>query len=239
MQNGVWKPVLYYIGIEGTNVVWYMTKAFRWKKCAAWICNRLYAYHHHPKLPSYTQPSYYNVVVREQCVIECQKYNEVKFLRKNTPKLVFKNMSHSHILFTMLIILNITINRLIASTTSKTSYMLDFNEVFWRPEKRGKNAENCGFWKFFCGALRCRWRPCRRGTLRTPISERGRVALRTRIICPPLSSTLGKKRDGNKNPQRKNYIIIGERTKYSWLHFQGVGPLQNSIKGALITMNNA
>ena len=60
--------------------------------------------------------------------------------------------------------------------------MLDFNEVFWPAEKRGKhaknalkhvenaekhaeNAENCGFWKFF----------------------RGRIALRTRIIFPPLS----------------------------------------------------
>ena len=39
-------------------------------------------------------------------------------------------MSHIHILFTMLIILNITTNRITASTTSKTSYMLDFNEVF-------------------------------------------------------------------------------------------------------------
>ena len=50
-------------------------------------------------------------------------------------------MSHIHILFTMLIILNITTNRLTASTTSK-HLMLDFHEVFWHVDKRGKNAEN-------------------------------------------------------------------------------------------------
>ena len=56
-------------------------------------------------------------------------------------------MSHIHILFTMLIILNITTNRLTASKNVKTSYMLDFNAVFWHANKRGKNAENakkCG-----------------------------------------------------------------------------------------------
>ena len=46
-------------------------------------------------------------------------------------------------------------------------------------EKRGKYAENCGFWNFSCG----------RRALQTPISRRGRVALRTRIICPPLVVT--------------------------------------------------
>ena len=103
----------------------------------------------------------YTTVVHQQCVTECQKHNEVKILIKNTTKLGFKNMSHIHILFTMLIILNITTNRLTASTTSKTSYMLDFNEVFLARgktrKKRGKArrkhtekhaenyVENCGF----------------------------------------------------------------------------------------------
>ena len=84
----------------------------------------------------------YTTVVHQQCVTECQKHNEVKILIKNTTKLGFKNMSHIHILFTMLIILNITTNRLTASTTSKTSYMLDFNEVFLARGKTRKNAEN-------------------------------------------------------------------------------------------------
>ena len=39
---------------------------------------------------------------------------------------------------------------------------------------------------FFVDELRCGWRGRGRGTLRMPISERGHVALRTRIICPPL-----------------------------------------------------
>ena len=50
-------------------------------------------------------------------------------------------MSHIHILFTMLIILNITTNRLTAASTSKTYYMLDFNEAFWHADKRGKTAK--------------------------------------------------------------------------------------------------
>ena len=57
-------------------------------------------------------------------------------------------MSYIHILLTMLIILNITANRLSASTTSKTSYILDFNEVFWHADKRGKTrgkqGKTCG-----------------------------------------------------------------------------------------------
>ena len=78
--------------------------------------------------------------------------------------------------------------------------MLDFNEVFWHAEKRGKHAENAENSRktrkitrktadsenFFAGALRCGWRRRGRGALRTPISKRGRVALRTRIICPPV-----------------------------------------------------
>ena len=85
----------------------------------------------------------YTTVVHQQCVTECQKHNEVKTLIKNTTKLGFKNMSHIHILFTMLIILNITTNRLTASTTSKTSYMLDFKEVFLaRAEKTRKTRKN-------------------------------------------------------------------------------------------------
>ena len=55
----------------------------------------------------------------QQCVIECQKHNEVKFLNKNTTKLGFQHMSHIHILFTMIIILNITKNRLTAAATPK------------------------------------------------------------------------------------------------------------------------
>ena len=85
----------------------------------------------------------YTTVVHQQYVTECQKHNEVKILIKNTTKLGFKNMSHIHILFTRLIILNITTNRLTASTTSKTSYMLDFNEVFLaRGKTRKKRGEN-------------------------------------------------------------------------------------------------
>ena len=80
--------------------------------------------------------------VGQQCVIECQKHNEVKFLKKTTTKLGFQNMSHIHILFTMLIILNITTKWLYCFNNVKTSYMLDFNEVFWPMDKRGKNAEN-------------------------------------------------------------------------------------------------
>ena len=38
----------------------------------------------------------------------------------------------------MLIIVNITTNRLTASTTSKTCYMLDFNEVFWHADNADK-----------------------------------------------------------------------------------------------------
>ena len=87
----------------------------------------------------------YTTVVHQQCVLECQKHNEVKILIKNTTKLGLKNMSHIHILFTMLIILNITTNRLTASTTSKTCYMLDFNEVFLARGKNAENAENS--WK--------------------------------------------------------------------------------------------
>ena len=143
----------------------------------------------------------YTTAVHQQCVTECQKHNELKILIKNTTKLGFKNMSHIHILFTMLIILNITTNRLTASTTSKTSYMLDFNEVFWHAEKRGKNAENAENMRktrknsrktrkntrktrkltrktadsenFFADALRCG----------TPISKRERVALRTCCVA--------------------------------------------------------
>ena len=96
----------------------------------------------------------YTTVVPQQCVIERQKHNEVKFRRKNTTKLGFQNTSHIHILFTMLIILNITTNRLTASTTSKTSYMLDFHKFFstwinaektWKMRKtRGKRRKSCG-----------------------------------------------------------------------------------------------
>ena len=78
--------------------------------------------------------------------------------------------------------------------------MLDFNEVFWPMDKRGKNAENAKntrktrkfSWKiadsdiFFADALHCRRNPRGRDALRMPISKRGPVALRTRIICPPL-----------------------------------------------------
>ena len=42
---------------------------------------------------------------------------------------------------------------------------------------------------FFADALHCGHRPRGCGTLRTPISKRGRVVLRTRIICPPLITT--------------------------------------------------
>ena len=81
--------------------------------------------------------------------------------------------------------------------------MLDFNEVVWHVEKRGKHAENTRKTRknmqktrkitrktadsenFFADVLRCGRRPRGRGALWTPISKRGRVALRTRIICPP------------------------------------------------------
>ena len=136
----------------------------------------------------------YTTVVHQQCVTECQKHNEIKILIKNRTKLEFKNMSHIHILFTMLIILNITTNRLTASTTSKTSYMLDFNEVFFGTRKNAEKTrkitrKTADFENFFADATRCGRHPCGRGTLQTPISQRGRVVLRTRIICPPLAVT--------------------------------------------------
>ena len=98
--------------------------------------------------------------------------------------------------------------------------MLDFNEVFWHAEKRGKNAENAekhaekqgkrekheklrGKLRilkiFFADALRCGWRPRGRGALRTPISKRGCIALRTRIICPPLVDVFCCVADGVKS----------------------------------------
>ena len=100
----------------------------------------------------------YTTVVHEQCVTECQKHNEVKILIKNTTKLGFENMSHIHILFTMLIILNITTNRLTASTTFKTCYMLDFNEIFLARGKtrikRGKRVKTRGKRRKLRGKLR-------------------------------------------------------------------------------------
>ena len=59
----------------------------------------------------------------------------------------------------MLIIVNITTNRLTASTTSKTCYMLDFNEVFWHADNadktRKKNTRITADSKiFFADALR-------------------------------------------------------------------------------------
>ena len=68
-------------------------------------------------------------------------------------------MSHIHILFTMLIILNIITNRLTASTTSKTSYMLDFNEVFWARGKRGKTRGKLRILNFFCRRVALRTEP--------------------------------------------------------------------------------
>ena len=65
----------------------------------------------------------------------------------------------------------------------------------------------------------------------------------TILVVPPPNSaatanTLGGEAVGNKNPQRKDYIIIAERAKYPWLHCQSVGPLQNNIRGALIPTKN-
>ena len=92
-------------------------------------------------------------------------------------------MSHIHILFTMLIILNITTNWLYCFNNVKTSYMLDFNEVFWHADKRWKMrktlkkrgkthgkrkklaesaenfAENCGFWNFSGGRIALQMEP--------------------------------------------------------------------------------
>ena len=111
----------------------------------------------------------------------------------------------------MLIIVNITTNRLTASTMSKTCYMLDFNEVFWHAGKRGQNADNVENtwitrkntrirWKimritadseiFFADALRRGRRPHGRGAARTAISQRGRGAAWTQIICPPLDTAV-------------------------------------------------
>ena len=129
MQSGVWKPILHYIGVEGTNVVWYMTKAFHWKKCTAWICNRLYADHHHPKLPVSTQPSYYNVVVGQQCVIECQKHNEVSFLKKYNKVRISKYVTYSHIIYHAYYSKHHNQPAYYIHNV-KTSYMLDFHKFF-------------------------------------------------------------------------------------------------------------
>ena len=127
--------------------------------------------------------------------------------KKYNKAIGFKNIWHIHILFTMLIIVNITTNRLTASTTSKTCYMLDFNEVFWHADKTRitritqKNTrimrKNTRITRkitritvdsknFFADALRRGRRQCGRGAAWTAISQRGRGAARTRIICPPL-----------------------------------------------------
>ena len=51
-------------------------------------------------------------------------------------------MSHIHILFTMLIILNITTNQLTPSTTSKHLICYILMKFFGTRKKREKNAEN-------------------------------------------------------------------------------------------------
>ena len=117
----------------------------------------------------------------------------------------------------MLIIVNITTNRLTASTTSKTCYMLDFNEVFCHADDADKNVDNAENMRitqkntrimqkntritrkimritadseiFFADALRHGQRPRGRGAAQTAISQRGRGVARTRIICPPLVVT--------------------------------------------------
>ena len=66
---------------------------------------------------------------------------------------------------------------------------------------------------------------------------------RGHLLWPPPNgavppSTLGGEGDGDHNAQRKDNIITAERTKYAWLHFQGVGPLQNNIRKTPITMIN-
>ena len=97
-------------------------------------------------------------------------------------------MSHIHILFTMLIILNIPTNRLTAETTSKTYCMLDFNEIFWHADKRGKT------WKVH-GKTPGKTRKIRRKLrilkffLRTQCVADANLWMRTQIIRPPLLST--------------------------------------------------
>ena len=71
---------------------------------------------------------------------------------------------------------------------------------------------------------------------RLPRVWRQSLGSETNVVPPPNGaappSTLSRKGDGNENPQRKYYIITAERTKYSWLYGQGMGPLQNNIGGA-------
>ena len=93
----------------------------------------------------------------------------------------------------MLIIVNITTNRLTASTTSKTCYMLDFNEVFWHADNADKTRITQKITRitadseiFFADALWRGRRPHGRSAARTAISQCGRGTARMQIICPPL-----------------------------------------------------
>ena len=163
-----------------------MTKTWCWKKCTAWIYNRLYAnLHNNPKLPSSHNRHIailWLVNDVQRCVIECQKDSRVKFLRTKYSKIwILKYVTYSHIIYHAYYSKHDN-QPAYCIKNIKTCYMLDFNEVFLDAnksgkhaengektrEKRGKNSKNCGFWKFSCR----------------------RVALRTRIICPPLVRSL-------------------------------------------------
>ena len=100
----------------------------------------------------------------------------------------------------MLIIVNITTNRLTASTTSKTCYMLDFNEVFWHADNadktrktritRIKNADNAdNAENFFRGRV-----AARTAATRTRRGADGNFTTRTRRGADadylPTSSTV-------------------------------------------------
>ena len=50
--------------------------------------------------------------------------------------------------------------------------------------------------------------------------------------CGALTISDTEREKETNNPQRKDYIITTRSNKYPWLHCQGVGPLQNRIKGA-------
>ena len=120
--------------------------------------------------------------------------------------------------------------------------MLGFHELFWHAEKRGENAEKAENTRknsrktadsenFFADVVRCGYHPHRRGTLRTPISKRGRVALWTQIICPPLVIMSGWDLHFTGKFWRSFFDLLGMDLWFSAVfHPQAHGQLERMIQ---------
>ena len=125
----------------------------------------------------------------QQCVIECQKHSQVKFLRTKYNKV--RILKYIKYYLPCLLFWTSQPTGLLQQQRQKILYVR-FNESFWLPDKCGKRGKThgkhrkiCGkhgkfrrklqILKFFSDAVRCRWSPCGCNALWMSISKRGRV----------------------------------------------------------------